>query len=71
VQLDLIRGTVRIGFTKEQVEIAHQGYPGQRGAPLSRTSEETAAGVTETWVYVDAVIVFRAGKVTKITKVEQ
>ena len=47
VRLNILRGIVRIGFTKEQVEIARRTEIGSDEVP-DKESEETAAGVTET-----------------------
>jgi hypothetical protein len=66
-QLAILRGQVRIGFTKEQVEIA-RGDAG--GGEPRKESEETAAGVTETWTYPDAIYTFTGGRVSKIKKIE-
>lgn len=63
VKLDILRQRPRIGFTKEQV-IATLDEPN------SKTSEETAAGVTELWTYVNAVHTFKGDKLSKIQKVQ-
>jgi hypothetical protein len=71
VRLDILRGIVRLGFTKEQVEIArHVSFLPEESGLLYKESEETAAGITDTWTYQDAVYVFTNGKVSKIKKVE-
>lgn len=57
---DVLRRKPRIGFTFEQVETAI-------GKPLAKSSEETASGLTETWVYADRIVAFAKGAVTKIT----
>lgn len=63
VQADILRQRPRIGFTKAQVAAALE-------EPISKTSEETAAGTTEVWVYPAHVITFKAGKVVTVRKVE-
>lgn len=60
--LDVARGRVRIGFTRAQVAAA-------LGEPTRKTSDETAAGVTEILIYPGRVITLKAGRVTKITSV--
>lgn len=70
VKLDLIRGRVRVGFTKEQVELAYTESPRDRGKPVRKATEETAAGVVETWIYPDATYTLKAGRVAKINRVE-
>lgn len=57
----VLRKRVRVGFTPQQVKAALDD-------PLSLDTEETAAGVTEVWTYVDQVITFRAKRVTAIRK---
>jgi hypothetical protein len=69
LRLDILRGNVRLGFTKEQVEIARDVSIGTDDDPR-KESEETAAGVTEVWTYPDAVYTFNSGKVVKIKKIE-
>lgn len=70
VKQDILHGRVRIGFTKEQVEIAHAIDPSNKGRPDAKLSEETAAGVIETWKYGDVVYAFKNGRVAKVTRIE-
>lgn len=57
----ILRKRVRIGFTSEQVTIA-------LGKPRRVTSEETAARVTEVWLYPDQSITFTAKRVSAIRR---
>jgi hypothetical protein len=70
IQLDIIRGHVRVGFTKEQVQIAHRSDGNDHGEPTSKSSEETATGVVEKWTYQNATYTLTGGRVTKINRVE-
>lgn len=59
----ILRRVAKIGFTREQVTLA-------LGAPSTKASEETAAGVTEVWVFPDRVITFKGGVVSSIKTVQ-
>lgn len=60
---DVIAQKIKIGFTKNHVQIA-------LGDPAAKSSEETSTGVTEVWAYADRAITFKGDKVTTIRKVE-
>lgn len=61
VKSSILRRRVGVGFTKDQVSVA-------LGKPARVTSEESAAGVTEVWLYVDQSITFRSEKVSLIRR---
>ena len=58
--MDLLRGRVRIGFAKEQVELASVSLLGTND-PVGRI-EETASRVVETWTYRFTTYTFRGGR---------
>lgn len=61
VRVNLLRGIARVGYTQEQIEVG-------LGNPLRSTTDETAAGVTETWLYSNQVVTFQKGRVTAIKR---
>jgi hypothetical protein len=59
----VLRKRVRIGFTPDQATTA-------LGRPLRVESEETAAGITEVWIYLDQTLTFRARRVSSIKRIQ-
>jgi len=71
VQDDVVMGRVRPGFTKEQTRVAHVTIQNMGGEPLSITTNETAAGVREEWLYPRQVVRFADAKVVEIANKEK
>lgn len=63
VKSDVLRQRPRLGFTREQVSAA-------LNEPLSQSSEESAAGIREIWLYPGLALTFKAGRLGAIKKVD-
>jgi hypothetical protein len=60
---DIIAKRIKIGFSQAQTQMA-------LGDPVKKSSEETASGITEVWLYGSQTVTFKNSKILSIRRVE-